>query len=96
MFIITAHAVEQYCSRIDRNLSHGDAERELQDAMGRANRLKERTPKGDTMWQLHNGVRVVTKRDGSNDIVVTVLPAERLSRRASRRLNDRTLPEDEE
>jgi hypothetical protein len=99
MLILTSHAIEQYRSRLAPSASHRDAEALLKDELPRADRLKQKTPKGDALWRLPCGAYLISKRDGANDIVVTVLATLNGNGRGrGRRVvsNDMTLPEDEE
>jgi len=60
--------------------------------------LKQKTPKGDALWRLPCGAYLISKRDGVDDIVVTVLATlDGNGRGRGRRImsNDTTLPEDE-
>jgi hypothetical protein len=98
MLIQTAHAIEQYRNRLDPGASHKDAEALLRDELPRADRLKQKTPKGDALWRLPCGAYLISKRDGANDIVVTVLATLNGNGRGrGRRImsTDMMLPEDE-
>jgi len=73
MIILTHHAVEQYISRCDRSLSPAAAHKELETQIRYATRLRERTHKGDSLWELPSGTLVVTKPGPDGDVAVTLL-----------------------
>jgi hypothetical protein len=71
--ILTHHVVAQYVSRIDRSLSEPEAREELERMLPYANRLKERSLKGDALWELPNGVLLITKPGQDGPVAVTVI-----------------------
>jgi hypothetical protein len=73
MIILTHHAVAQYVSRVDRSLSEPEAREELERLVRYADRLKERSLNGDTLWALPNGVLIITKPGTDGPVAVTVL-----------------------
>lgn len=74
MIILTHHAVEQYITRFDRMLTVPQAFSLLKEQLPYANRLKERSLKGDALWQLPNGAFLVTRIGARGDhVAVTIL-----------------------
>ena len=74
MIVLTYHAVEQYISRFDRSLTAEAAWDALESQLPYADRLKQRSLKGDVLWRLPSGVYLVTKpAAGGKQIAVTVL-----------------------
>jgi hypothetical protein len=73
VIILTYHAVEQYISRFDRTMSATTAWEELNAQIAYADRLKDRSLRGDTLWRLPGGAYLITKNDGVDDVAVTVL-----------------------
>lgn len=73
--VITNHAVDQFIARCAPALSFDTARRLLVDRAPQAARLRERTPKGQGQWRIHDPAAVlVTKDDPSCGVVcVTVL-----------------------
>jgi hypothetical protein len=72
----TTHAVNRYIKRHARHLEYADARRLLESSAAEAVRLREKTLKGDAQWEVASlGILLVTKPDGGDWVVVTVLPA---------------------
>jgi len=61
VIVLTYHAVEQYISRCDRSLTAEAAWEALEAQLPYADRLRQRSLKGDTIWRLPNGAYLVTK-----------------------------------
>ena len=74
MITLTHHAVEQYISRFDRTLTPAEAWEKLEAQIPYADRMKQRSLKGDTLWRLPGGAYLVTKQGASGEpVAVTVL-----------------------
>lgn len=73
MIVLTDHAVSQYISRYNREMKFDKAKSYLEKQLTYAKKLGERSLKGQELWELPNGACLVTKKDGSEDIVVTIL-----------------------
>lgn len=74
MIVLTYHAVEQYISRFNRQLTAEDAWALLEAQLPYADRLKQRSLKGDTLWRLPDGAYLVTKTgERGEQVAVTVL-----------------------
>jgi hypothetical protein len=80
-FMLTSHAVEQLVTRYDRTLSHEDAKLLLETAITEnILRLTERTLSGEDQWHLPGlGIVLITKRRKDKNIIVTVVPAEKVN-----------------
>jgi len=74
MIVLTYHAVEQFISRCRVQMTSEAAWEYLEQQLPYANRLKDRSLKGDVLWGLPNGFLLITRR-GSNgaDVAVTIL-----------------------
>lgn len=74
-FHVTDHAVQRYVDRIRPGLTFQKAKAELLAALPRATRIKERTVRGHTLWKVESpNMRLITKRDTKQHIIVTILP----------------------
>lgn len=73
MIVLTYHAVDQFVSRCKVQLSQEAAWEYLEKQLPYANRLKQRSVRGDTLWSLPNGCYVISRRDGNEDVAVTFL-----------------------
>lgn len=76
--IFTEHAIERYVRRHAPGMTLDEARKRLEDAAASATKLKARTVRGHTQWEIVSlGVVAVTKRDPgkTEDVVVTILPA---------------------
>lgn len=77
-FVYTRHAVEQYVSRHEQGLPFHDARTRLRRQKPR--KLDAKSGCGDAMWALDDlGCVAVTKWDRGDQIVVTILPAGRVT-----------------
>jgi len=78
-FHLTDHAVEQFITRYDRNLSFEDAKRIVLAAAGQAIHLARRTFGGEHQWHIESlGIVLITKTRKDTHIVVTILAEEAL------------------
>jgi hypothetical protein len=72
----TTHAVDQYIRRHAPGLSHDEARATLEAAAPGARKLREKTLKRDTQWEIPSlGIILVTKEERGDWVVVTVLPS---------------------
>jgi hypothetical protein len=74
MIVLTYHAVEQFISRCRVQMTNEAAWEYLEQQLPHANHLRERSVKGDSLWELPNGFFLITRK-GTNgvDVAVTVL-----------------------
>lgn len=76
--VFTRHAVERYMQfhMLDRPLAtEVEARAILEQHAGSATKVPHRTHRGDLIWNIEAlGIEVIAKRDGDDDVVVTVLP----------------------
>jgi hypothetical protein len=72
----TTHAVDQFIRRHAPHLSHDEARATLEAAAPGAKKLREKTLKRDTQWEIPSlGIILVTKEERGEWVVVTVLPS---------------------
>lgn len=78
MMVFTRHAVERYMQfhMLDRPTATDlEARAILEQHAGSATKVPHRTHRGDPIWNIEAlGIEVIAKRDGDDDVVVTVLP----------------------
>ncbi len=73
-FLLTSHAIQRYVDRIAPGLDYAAAEAALLAAIEHAVRTKDKSAQGHFLWKVESPpMRLVTKRDGNHDVVVTVL-----------------------
>jgi len=83
MIILTYHAVEQYLTRFEPGGSAEAAWEYLSEQLPYADRLKERSLRGDTLWRLPCAAYLVTRRGSrGDDVAVTILREPTEARRA--------------
>lgn len=73
--VITQHAINRFIQRHAPEMSYDQAKRHLQTESRQAAHLRNKSVNGQSQWRLDNpNCILVMKRDGRDDICVTVLP----------------------
>lgn len=74
-FCFTHHAIEQFVTRYERSLSRDEGLRQLKHHAADAEKMREKTPKGQDKWLLSElGVILISTREEDRHIVLTVIP----------------------
>jgi len=72
--VLTDHAIERYMKRYKPSMTKDEAKGLLESRLDGAAPLKRKTLNGEAMWRITApDVVLVTKRDGSEDVCVTIL-----------------------
>lgn len=75
-FVYTDHALEQFVTRYERSLQRSEALRLLNQHSDSAQKMPDRTPRGQEQWLLPDlSVILITKLERGVDHVVTILAA---------------------